>query len=183
MEEHLNAKTHSGWVPTIKRVRMSGSLSFCPWYQTISLKANILNFLLTFENVGAFCSFNWVRIWRLLFLAHISPNYYILITELSWMLWKGLFRGLVYREFFFRNRFLSKNMSCPCLILSYFFASTEKRKSHECCAICDFFVNSRKDGYILAVLVGYQVRASFFKSASTLDTLTVANCLPQLADR
>lgn len=74
-------------------------------------------------------------------------------------------------------------MSCPCLILSYFFASTEKRKSHECCAICDFFVNSRKDGYILAVLVGYQVRASFFKSASTLDTLTVANCLPQLAAR
>lgn len=33
------------------------------------------------------------------------------------------------------------------MILSYFFTSTEKRKSHECCAICDFFVNSRKDDY------------------------------------
>lgn len=74
--------------------------------------------------------------------------------------------------------------------------------------ICDFFVDFRKDSYILAILVGYllrglmttllqrivngcqmaffdayQVRASFFKSASTLDTLTVANCLPQLAAR
>ena len=109
----------------------------------------------------------------------------------------ALSTGFVYEGFFFwlisvRGSYIegsffeiifSKNMSCPCLILSYFFASTEKRKLHECCAICDFFVNSRKDGYILAVLVGYQVRASFFKSDSTLDTLTVANCLPQLAAR
>ena len=61
---------------------------------------------------------------------------------------------------FFETIF-SKNMSCPCLLSSYFFASTEKRKSHKCCAICDFFVKFRKNGYILAVLAGYLLRGLF----------------------
>ena len=39
------------------------------------------------------------------------------------------------------------------------------------------------NGCQMTFLDAYQVRASFFKSASTLDTLTVANCLPQLAAR
>ena len=39
------------------------------------------------------------------------------------------------------------------------------------------------NGCQMAFFDAYQVRASFFKSASTLDTLTVANCLPQLAAR
>ena len=69
----------------------------------------LVAFLLIFKKVVVFCSFNWVRIWRFLFLAHISPNYYILITELSWMLWKGLFRGLVYGRLFFRNNFFKKH--------------------------------------------------------------------------
>ena len=38
------------------------------------------------------------------------------------------------------------------------------------------FVN----GCQMAFLDAYQVRASFFNSASTLDTLAVANCLSQL---
>ena len=79
--------------------------------------------------------------------------------------------------------------------------------------VCDFFVNFRKDSYILAILVGYRLRGlfqggtydnfitkscqwvsnglfrclpsenTFFKSALTLDTLAVANGLPQLAAR
>ena len=129
--------------------------------QAVMWRFFICDFFVNFQEFGCLLAFQLGSYMKASFLANIDPNNYILVTDCKLWVQNSSFRGLVYRGFFFRNRFLSKNMSCPCLILSYFFTSTEKRKSHECCAICDFFVNFRKDSYILAVFVGYLLRGLF----------------------
>lgn len=102
------------------------------------------------------------------------------VTERSWMLRNSPFRGLVYREVFLRSIFFHEGLLVLVWLLWQFHLIADARFAN---ANCDFFVNFQKHCYVLAFFVGYQVRASSFKSASTLDTLTVANCLPQLAAR
>lgn len=88
-------------------------------------------------------------------------DYYILITESSWMLRNSPFRGFVYRGIFFQKSFLSKIHGYTCLISSGFLCSTTVICLTEHNLDCDFSINSQSHGCILAILDAYQVRGSF----------------------
>ena len=122
---------------------------------------------------------HFLTLWGIL-LASINLNDYILVTDCKWWVQNSPFRGLVYRGVFLRSIFFHEGLLVLVWLLWQFRLIADARFAN---ANCDFFVNFQKHCYVLAFFVGYQVRASFFKSASTLDTLTVANCLPQLAAR
>ena len=122
---------------------------------------------------------HFLTLWRIL-LASINLNDYILVTDCKLWVQNNPFRGLVYRGVFLRSIFFHEGLLVLVWLLWQFRLIADARFAN---ANCDFFVNFQKHCYVLAFFVGYQVRASFFKSASTLDTLTVANCLPQLAAR
>ena len=122
---------------------------------------------------------HFLTLWRIL-LASINLNDYILVTDCKLWVQNSPFRGLVYRGVFLRSIFFHEGLLVLVWLLWQFRLIADARFAN---ANCDFFVNFQKHCYVLAFFVGYQVRTSFFKSASTLDTLTVANCLPQLAAR
>ena len=90
-----------------------------------------MTFLLTFEDVVVFWPFNWVRIWRLLFLANIDSRDYILVTSYKLWVQNGFFVGYQLEGWFFRSpkfrRFSIKSGSlkteqfnCPVLHKRYF---------------------------------------------------------------
>lgn len=123
-----------------------------------------VTFLLTFKIMGDFWPFNWVRIWRLLSQTHFRTIITIWLQDRFGCYEMAFFAGSYIEGSFFKAIFFPKIMNYPCLILSYFFDSTEKHKSYKSYVACDFSVNFWKDGCLLGAFVGYLLRASFFKT-------------------
>ena len=84
------------------------------------------------------------------------------VTERSWMLRNSPFRGLVYRGGFLRSIFFHEGLLVLVWLLWQFRLIADARFAN---ANCDFFVNFRRCGCILAFFVGYLLRASFFKTS------------------
>ena len=134
-----------------------------------------MTFLLTFEDVVVFWPFNWVRIWRLLFLANIDSRDYILVTDCKWWVQNSPFRGLVYRGVFLRSIFFHEGLLVLVWLLWQFHLIADARFAN---ANCDFFVNFQKHCYVLAFFVGYLLRASFSRPLSTSGIAIVAKFRP-----
>ena len=71
-----------------------------------------MTFLLNFKDVVVFWPFNWVRIWRLLFLANIDSRDYILVTSYKLWVQNGLFRRLPIRGTIFSEALNSEDFLC-----------------------------------------------------------------------
>ena len=86
------------------------------------------------------------------FLANIDLNDYILATDCKLWVQNSPFHGLVYRGVFLRSIFFHECLLVLVWLLWQFRLIADARFAN---ANCDFFVNFRKDSYILAILVGY----------------------------
>ena len=103
---------------------------------------------------------HFLTLWRIL-LASINLNDYILVTDCKLWVQNSPFRGLVYRGVFLRSIFFHEGLLVLVWLLWQFRLIADARFAN---ANCDFFVNFRRCGCILAFFVGYLLRASFFKT-------------------
>lgn len=114
-----------------------------------SLETQLCDFFVNFQNYGCILAFQLGSYMKASFSDSLPSNYYNLITRSLWMLWNGLFRGLVYRGIFFQSDFLPQNHGLSMFDFVLLFRFNWKHKSYKNYAICDFSVNFQSHGCLL----------------------------------
>ena len=99
-----------------------------------------VTFLLTFKIMGDFWPFNWVRIWRLLFLANIDLNDYILVTGYKLWVQNGLSHRLPIEGIFFKTTFNFRRCHC-CKVLPSIGRPMDRRYFNRVATSTIFFKN------------------------------------------